>query len=343
MRICVFEDAGCANLEPLALTRPAFDLRCGATTLLERQMRRLGATTVAAQVRPFLADLCRFMHPEMSVNDPAWLRRGPVVLVNARWLPDLGDPIPADKPAVGLVDDRAVYVVLPDGAADAAPETLPWRLEEWKRSLPHQDAGGALIDYPWDLVEHNAGALHQDFLHGSAARESSPLPAGVAVVGSADQVRIDPSAHVEPMVVIDATKGPVMIDRDALVQAFSRLEGPCYVGPGSHILGAKLHGGSIGPNCRVGGEVEASILHGHTNKAHDGFLGHSYVGEWANLGTGTQVSDLRTDYGAIAFRIGGRTIDSGLLKVGAFLGDHAKTSIAPSSTPARSWGRSVSS
>ncbi len=213
------------------------------------------------------------------------------------------------------------------GRPTPSPETLPWRLEEWKRTLPHQDAGGALIDYPWDLVEHNAGALRQDFLHWSAARESAPLPAGVAVVGSADQVRIDPSAHVEPMVVIDATKGPVMIDRDALVQAFSRLEGPCYVGPGSHILGAKLHGGSIGPNCRVGGEVEASILHGHTNKAHDGFLGHSYVGEWANLGAGTQVSDLRTDYGTIAFRIGGRTIDSGLMKVGAFLGDHAKTSI----------------
>ncbi len=140
-------------------------------------------------------------------------------------------------------------------------------------------------------------------------------------------MRIDPAARVEPMVVIDATKGPVLIDRDAVVQAFSRLEGPCYVGPGSHIMGAKLRGGSVGPHCRVGGEVEASILHGYANKAHDGFLGHSYVGEWVNLGAGTQVSDLRTDYGTVVFRVGGRTIDSGLMKVGAYFGDHAKTSI----------------
>ncbi len=177
-------------------------------------------------------------------------------------------------------------------------------------------------------MEHDADALRQDFVHWNATRESAPIPAGVAVVGPAEQVRIDPSARIEPTVAIDSTKGPVMIDRDAVVQAFSRIEGPCYVGPESHILGAKLRGGSIGPNCRVGGEVEASILHGHANKAHDGFLGHSYVGEWANLGAGTQVSDLRTDYGTVVFRIGGRTIDSGLMKIGAFLGDHAKTSIS---------------
>ena len=328
MRICVFEDSGCGGLEPLALTRPAFDLRCGAATLLERQVRRFAAVEVAALVRPFLADFCRFMHAEMAVNDAARLRRGPVVLVNARWLPGAGEPVPADAAAVGLVDDKVAYVVLPDGAADVSSETLPWRLEEWKRTLPHRDAGGAWIAYPWDLVEHDADALRQDFVHWNATRESAPIPAGVAVVGPAEQVRIDPSARIEPTVAIDSTKGPVMIDRDAVVQAFSRIEGPCYVGPESHILGAKLRGGSIGPNCRVGGEVEASILHGHANKAHDGFLGHSYVGEWANLGAGTQVSDLRTDYGTVVFRIGGRAIDSGLMKIGAFLGDHTKTSIS---------------
>ena len=144
---------------------------------------------------------------------------------------------------------------------------------------------------------------------------------------------IDPAARVEPLVVLDATKGPVLIDHNALIQAFSRVEGPCYVGQESHIMGAKLRGGSIGPQCRVGGEVEASILHGYANKAHDGFLGHSYVGEWVNIAAGTQVSDLRADYGEISFRIGGRTIDSGLIKAGAYFGDHTKTSIdAPINT-----------
>ncbi|HVS37585.1 MAG TPA: putative sugar nucleotidyl transferase [Gemmataceae bacterium] len=327
MRICIFEDAGCMNLEPLALTRPAFDLRCGALTLLERQLRQVGAVEVAAFVRPFLADFCRFLHPEMRVNDATGLDHGPVVLVNARWLPDLGESIPMDSPAVGMIDDEITCVVLPDGAVELSPESLLWRLEECKQTLPHRETGGALMAYPWDLVEHNAEALRQDFVHRSIVPEAASLPAGVSLVGAADSVRIDPSAHIEPMVLIDASKGPVLIDRGAVVQAFSRLEGPCYVGPDSHILGAKLRGGSIGPNCRIGGEVEVSVVYGHANKAHDGFLGHSYVGEWVNLGAGTQVSDLRTDYGAVSFRIAGRTIDSGLMKVGAFLGDHAKTSI----------------
>ena len=144
------------------------------------------------------------------------------------------------------------------------------------------------------------------------------------------------------MVVIDATKGPVLIDRDAWCGPSAGWKGRATSARQPH-PGRETAGGSIGPKCRVGGEVEASIVHGHSNKAHEGFLGHSYVGEWVNLGAGTQVSDLRNDYGAIAFRIGGRTVDSGLLKVGAFLGDHAKTSSAPCSTPARSPARSASS
>ena len=103
----------------------------------------------------------------------------------------------------------------------------------------------------------------------------------------------DAGAAIEPFVVADTRNGPVLVDAGAVVHSFSRLEGPCYVGPESWVLGAKLRGGTVGPRCRVGGEFEASILHANSNKYHDGFLGHSYVGEWVNLGAGTQISDLR--------------------------------------------------
>lgn len=328
MRICLYEDAGCSGLEPLTLTRPAFDLRCGALTLGERQAHFFDASEVGAVVRPFLADLCRFIHPEMAVNDLGRTRPGPVALVNARWLPG-ADSIPPEGPCVGVVGERIAYVVLPEAEGiKATPETLAWRLEEWNQRLPRRTAGGALIAHPWDLIENNSEAISQDYGDWDAGHAPGAVPAGVIVVGAAHRVRIDPSARVEPMAVLDATKGPVLIDRGAVVQAFSRLEGPCYVGPESHVLGAKLRGGTVGPHCRVGGEVEASILHGFANKAHDGFLGHSYVGEWVNIGAGTQVSDLRTDYGTVTFKQGGRTIDSGLRKVGAYFGDHAKTSIS---------------
>jgi UDP-N-acetylglucosamine diphosphorylase/glucosamine-1-phosphate N-acetyltransferase len=119
-----------------------------------------------------------------------------------------------------------------------------------------------------------------------------------------------------------------VIDAGALVTAFSRLEGPCYIGPQVQVHGAKIRAGtSIGPQCRVGGEIEASILHGYANKYHEGFLGHSYVGEWVNLGAGTHNSDLRNDYGEVSVVVNGRATPTGLTKVGCFLGDHTKTGL----------------
>jgi UDP-N-acetylglucosamine diphosphorylase/glucosamine-1-phosphate N-acetyltransferase len=130
------------------------------------------------------------------------------------------------------------------------------------------------------------------------------------------------------MVVADTTRGPVVIDHDALVTAFTRLEGPCYVGPHTQVQGAKIRAGTtLGPHCRIGGEVEASIVHGFSNKYHDGFLGHSYVGEWVNLGAGTHNSDLRNDYGEVTVTVAGRRIATGRTKVGCFLGDHTKTGL----------------
>jgi UDP-N-acetylglucosamine diphosphorylase/glucosamine-1-phosphate N-acetyltransferase len=131
------------------------------------------------------------------------------------------------------------------------------------------------------------------------------------------------------MVVIDATEGPVYIDEGAEIQPFTRIEGPCYVGRKTILLGAKCReGNSIGPFCRVGGEVEESIIHGYSNKYHDGFLGHAYVGEWVNLGAMTTNSDLKNDYTSVSVMLDGRrTIDTGSTKVGSLIGDHTKTSI----------------
>src|SRR5262249_29479472 len=98
--------------------------------------------------------------------------------------------------------------------------------------------------------------------------------------------------------------------------------------PQTQVLGAKVRAGTtLGSNCRVGGEVEASIVHGHSNKYHDGFLGHSYVGEWVNLGAGTSNSDLRNEYGEVNVTVNGRPVATALNKVGCFIGDHAKTGL----------------
>ena len=327
MCLCVYEDVAVSGLDPLSLTRPAFDLRCGAASLLERHARYFAAHDLGALVRPELEDLCRLTHPGLAVNDPCWLGAGDLVLANARWLPPPGPPPERDRAKVGLVGGQVAFVVLPGGLPDCCPAALRELLEGWARTLPGVAAGGSLIDAPWDLIRHNAGALEHDYLHWRAAgRPAADLP-GVTVLGPPERLLADPSARVEAPALVDTRHGPVLLDRDVTVEAFSRLEGPCYVGAGSRVFGARVYGGSVGPHCRVGGELEESILHGYTNKRHDGFLGHSYLGAWVNLGAGTQTSDLRNDYETIRMGARAEARDTGLLKVGAFVGDHTRTGI----------------
>lgn len=327
MRLCVFEDSGVANLDPLTSTRPAFDLVCGSRSLLDRLQQTWGATAVGAIIRAPLKELCRLNHPDLAINDASWLQAGPLVLANARWLaPEtVADP---QTPHVGLINGQVAYVVPPaTDLPELKVENVPDWLDTFRQILPHRPAAGAMMDYPWDLVDNNPKALIQDLPWFRNQRATVPA-ATVSVIGPTDQLVIDAGAAIEPFVVADTRQGPVMVDRGAVVHSFSRLEGPCYVGPDSWILGAKIRGGTIGPRCRVGGEFEACIFQANSNKYHDGFVGHSYVGEWVNFAAGTQVSDLRNDYGQIRVWVGGERIRSGRTKIGAFIGDHSKTGLS---------------
>jgi UDP-N-acetylglucosamine diphosphorylase/glucosamine-1-phosphate N-acetyltransferase len=323
--ICLFEDRGVMNLEPLALTRPAFELLCGAFPLALRQIRSFGGGQIGAIVRPMLAETCRLCRPQWAVNDPDWLRREPTVLVNSRWLPPASLQIDGRAPRAAFIGEDLVYAVLPTaGLSDWTFETIDVNVAQLKQTLPRSEAGGLLMHYPWDLVDANAQALVEDF---RVRHHESKADAGVEVIGPRELLAVDPTAKIDPFVVADTRNGPVTIDRGAQVHSFSRLEGPCYIGPESWILGAKLRGGTIGPKCRIGGEFETSIVQGYSNKYHDGFLGHSYVGEWVNLAAGTQTSDLRNDYGPIRVSISGLRVPTGRTKVGSYIGDHTKTGL----------------
>ncbi len=327
MRVCLFEDRGVADLEPLTLTRPAFELLCGQTSLAVKQLRCFHADVAGCLIRPHLADVLRLQYPTKPINDLAWLHSAPTLLVNARWLPR---PVPAldlSRPFVALLGDEVAFALLPPELLEyCSPNTIDDCLETWKATLPHQPASGRLLRYLWELVALNGAEIEYDW-EQREARQTTPtvLP---ALVGPQNRLHIDATAQVEPLIVADTTRGPVVIDREAVVTAFTRLEGPCYIGPRTQLHGAKIRGGTtIGPNCRVGGEVEASIFQGHSNKYHDGFLGHAYVGEWVNLGAGTQNSDLRNDYGAVRMTVNGRVVSTGQTKVGCFLGDHTKSGL----------------
>src|SRR5207302_9160151 len=151
---------------------------------------------------------------------------------------------------------------------ELGPATIDECLDDWKQTLPRREAGGTMIARPWDLIERNGAEIARDF-QARGEKGPSARPMDFSLVGPAGRLAIDPSARIDPLVVADTTNGPVIIDRDAVIGAFTRLEGPCYVGPGTHVLGAKIRSGTtLGPCCRVRREVEASIIHGFSNKYH---------------------------------------------------------------------------
>jgi UDP-N-acetylglucosamine diphosphorylase/glucosamine-1-phosphate N-acetyltransferase len=289
-------------------------------------------------VRPELAELVSHERPGVPVNDADWLRAGPVLLVNGRWLPPESGPkslIPTVGPCVGRVADEIAFAAVePQHLPDDLPDCLDDGLDHLLASLPAVEAGGVVIRRPWELVERNAAQLRRQFADRVPPRLGpwSRLgwrPEGTIVLGSAEQLLIDPDARIEPQVVFDTTRGPITVAAGAVVQTFSRLDGPCHIGAGTHVYGgARLRGGvTLGPHCRVGGEVECSIAQGYSNKYHDGFLGHSYLGAWVNIGAGAQTSDLRHDYCEVSVRVRGDAVPTGQTKVGCFLGDHVKVGL----------------
>ena len=335
MRICIYEDQQVRGLEPLTLTRPVSDLICGLDTLGVKQTRYFRASSVGYLCRPVVAGVIRERTPRTPVNDPVWLRAASTILVNARWVPPAKSPLRStadpflDGPHLGTVNGQIAYAVLDARhLLTVSPQTLDDCLEDWSQTLPAREVGGDLVTRPWELVDLNAAQIAVDFEVDADPGAAGFHPTGFAVVGPADRLYIHPTARIDPMVVADTTSGPVSIGAGAIIQAFTRLEGPCGIGVGSVVLGAKIRSGTtIGPHCRVGGEIERSILLGYDNKYHEGFLGHSYLGEWVNLAAGTHTSDLRLDYRPVTVPINGAEVPTGRLKVGAIVGDHVRTGL----------------
>jgi UDP-N-acetylglucosamine diphosphorylase/glucosamine-1-phosphate N-acetyltransferase len=152
------------------------------------------------------------------------------------------------------------------------------------------------------------------------------VPEGSLVLGDPAHL-ICLGAAVEPGVVFDLRQGAVVLDQGSEVRSGTRLEGPIYVGPGTKVLGGFLRASVFGPECRVRGEISVSVFLGFANKSHDGFVGHSVIGQWVNLGAGTTTSNLKNTYGPVRLEIDGHRIETGRLNLGSLIGDHAKTAI----------------
>ncbi|RRR76410.1 MAG: hypothetical protein EI684_03025 [Candidatus Viridilinea halotolerans] len=334
----LFEDEAWPYFATIAQARPLFALRVGALTLAERAAalaQQYGTNGAMGLAR---AHLMACFGPEGGLA--ACLHVGaPVVLINGRaldlgWLPALlAEPLNT----VYLAGECLLGARLAPGLASAVLFYLQRQeafiaRDELLRFARFRDIGPAepplLLRYPWDLVSETGEQIVRD-LPLLAARLPLLRDAPPEVTLRGEHIYVAAEARLDGPLVLDARDGPIFIEAGAHIEPFSLIQGPAYIGAGSLISSARIRGATaIGPVCRIGGEVEASIVQGFSNKHHDGFLGHSWLGEWVNIGAMTTNSDLKNNYGPVRVNLEGvGQFDSGLIKLGVFLADHVKLGI----------------
>ena len=317
-RLYLFDDGRARRWAPFTLTRPAGELRYGCLTARERAERVFGLPCSGHLSRPALMGFDETgAAPVVQRGDVA---DGTRILLSSRAVPAFRSPGPL-PPGRLTIGGRTVGWVLAPGAP--LPDDDVLRDPEGASEGPAVELGGEVLARPWHLVSGTPGRVAQDV---AALFGESPLPAGVVRIGEG-ALSMGAGAEVEPGVVLDTRNGPIRLDDGVRVEGPARLTGPLYVARGTVLLGGSVGTSSIGPVCKVRGEVADSVLLGFSNKAHDGHLGHAFLGRWVNLGAGTTNSDLKNNYGTVRVWTLDGEEDTGSIKVGCFLGDHVKTGI----------------
>lgn len=327
--ICIFEDEKASQLYPLTLTRPVFDLRCGFTTLKEKILRHFPLAAVSLHCREYLQEVIREQNPDQRVNErdaEECLFINGRLLAKAQFLQSLD----TERECIYWQEGHVVAAMLRGDNLRKVNLEQPvlFNLKNW-RHIERVETQATLICYPWELVNRNAQEIAADFAALGRGGKSSGTVHESAVLLNAQGIYLGAGSQIRPGVVLDAEDGPIYIGNNTTIMANAVIEGPAFIGDQSMIkVGAKIYAGtSIGEVCKVGGELEECIVHSHSNKQHEGFLGHAYLGQWVNLGADTNNSDLKNNYGSVKVHINGELVDSGETFVGLFVGDHSKAGI----------------
>lgn len=337
MQICLFEDIYYDHFEPMILTRPTYNLFCGIHTLRDKIKRAYPGYDVVFHTRGYLKAFIGLKNPVFRVNE---IDHDECLFINGRVIapPDLASIIRIDAPG-----DR-LYL---NGETIIAAKVSGKKLESLKLGLedlitisdfdgiPVEQVDVKYATYIWDLIHNNAKEISNDFyaymdIQGFEPKDrvrGNVHPSAVLI--EKENIYLHETATIMPGAVIDASKGPVFINADALVYPNAVIEGPVCIGRGTKVKpAASIYSGvTVGKVCKVGGEIEGSIISPYTNKQHSGFMGHAYIGSWVNIGADTNNSDLKNNYGTVKITVNGEQVDSGQQFLGLIMGDHSKTAI----------------
>lgn len=307
MQLCIYESDDVEALMPLVQIRPVFSLVLGAKSLLERTVSFFSGAQVSVFCRGALADIVKERYSDLQVqtldSSLPTLFLDARVVVNAELVTQLLNGVHGDV-QLYYSDDLCI------GAYFSKPPQSFSLYQEAIRSGAGETCslkGVNCVVHVWQLL-----AWHKALLMADLGATPLVKEAGV---------------QIEDYVYLDTTKGPIYLSEGVYVEAGTRLEGPLFVGPHASILGGKIKASVIGAHCKVAGEVSESVFSAYSNKAHAGYVGNSYIGEWVNLGAGTTTSNLKNTYGAVSLERQGHRQDTGMQFLGSIMGDYVKTGI----------------
>lgn len=299
-----------AQLLPLTYTRPIADLRVGILTITEKWQAHLDVLRAGYLTESYLQ--AKFTRPTVDDNT-IWIVNG--LLPN----PSLAEAILNLQPGECLKKDTLLLAAR--GASDPLKKAYSSMVMYYEKA--------DLITYPWHLFQLNGSEIRADYQILTEGRMSEPIT-DPHTICYGDDIFLEEGAVVRAA-VLNAETGPIYVGKDAEIQEGALIRGPFGMGEHSVVnMGAKIRGdSSLGPYCKVGGEVSNSILWGYSNKSHDGYLGNAVIGQWCNIGADTNNSNLKNNYDQVRFwdYSSGRYIHTDLQFCGLIMGDHSKTAI----------------
>jgi UDP-N-acetylglucosamine diphosphorylase/glucosamine-1-phosphate N-acetyltransferase len=330
MQICIFEDEEYYKFEPLIFSRPVFDLKVGISTIREKIAGLLNINSYSVLCREYLQNTLDYQSDNILINK---LIDDDYLFINGRIFPDKNISsiisLNFNNDLVFKNGDVILAIYLSKESVKRIFDVdKPVFDKEKLLQLPSHNIELEYFTYLWELLNKNEYFLNQDFNTIKDTKIVRQFNQSVYLINE-KSIYISDSAKLGYNIVLDASKGAIIIFNDAEIMHNCVIYGPCYIGNNSLVKSnSTIYGGTtIGNFCKVAGEISNSIFMDYANKQHDGFLGNSYLGSWVNLGAGTIISNLKNNYSKIQVELSFGKVQTDLQFLGLLMGDHSKSAI----------------
>jgi UDP-N-acetylglucosamine diphosphorylase/glucosamine-1-phosphate N-acetyltransferase len=310
MNIVLFDDPVIRqDLLPFTFTRPVADVRVGILTLAEK-WKRMTNEDVSFLTEAYMSS----KYPSRILNDNYFINGALIaeagLIENIKNL-NVGEALTTGNTLLAARTDSQVFPTI-----------------DKLKLITHE--GAVLIDKPWRIFQLNGAQIRSDYQILTRGRKSSAIDDAHTRVYNADNIFVEEGVQVRAA-ILNAENGPIYLDKNSQIHDGAMIRGPFYLGEGSHVnMGAKVRGDTtVGPQSKIGGEVSNVVIFGFSNKAHDGFLGNSVIGEWCNFGADSNTSNLKNNFEFVkvwSYRTK-RFESTGLQFCGLLMGDHSKCGI----------------